>query len=852
MSVHPREAADGAGATDPPHATIAAPKPSAADPSDNRINILLVDDEPKNLTVLESILDDPRYRLVLAESADDALLALVKEEFALLVLDIQMPGMNGFELAQMIKQRKKTAGVPIIFLTAFYSEDQHVLEGYGTGAVDYLHKPINPTILRSKVAVFAELHGKSRELAAANRALQAEIDERKLAQDALSRLARELEQRVADRTDTLARANAALVESEERLQLAQSAGGIGVWDWNIVSDEMFWSEAMWLIYGIEPIRPAKIRERWQSLLHPDDREYILAQLAAKLASQDSLFRSEFRVIAPDGTIRCVENTARITRDRSGKAIRMSGVNVDVTEKNRTADRLRLSEQRFQLALRNSRILVYTTDRDLRYTWTSGPYPALMPEQVLGRRDEELFTPEQAAPLVALKQRVLASGVGEHGSFGVEIDGTRREYDLTVEPLSNSNGEVIGLTVAAMEISELKAAEAALRHADRRKDEFLATLAHELRNPLAPIRTAVQILRARGPAIPELQWARDVIDRQAQQLTRLVDDLLDVSRITTGKLALRKERIDLETIVESAVETSRPLIEQCGHQLRIDLPPERIALWGDATRLAQVLSNLLNNAAKYTEPGGRIALTASLEGSAVRLSVKDTGAGIPQELLPLVFELFNQGEQKLERSQGGLGVGLTLVKRLLELHGGQIEARSEGPGKGSEFIIRLPLAGEDQSVGAIDVDDAIPVSERRLRILVVDDNKDNADCLRIVLAQEGHDTRIAYDGVQAIEVAEAFRPEIVLLDLGMPHLSGYEVCAHLRKQSWGKNLFLVAQTGWGKDDDRARTRAAGFDRHLIKPVKHDVLMKLLAEFATQVNGLANREYSESADKSTAVT
>ena len=437
-------------------------------PSDDRINILLVDDEPKNLTVLESVLNDPQYRLVRAESAEKALLALVGEEFALLVLDIQMPGMNGFELAQMVKQRKKTAGVPIIFLTAFYSEDQHVLEGYVTGAVDYLHKPINPAILRSKVAVFADLYRKTRELRKANYVLLAEITERRRAQEELRQLTHELEERVAERTAELVQANMATMESEVRLKMAQSAGGVGVWDWDIIADETFWSETMWSIYGIEPVAAALVQRRWRSLLHPDDRQRVEAQLAAAFASTDDQFRAEFRIRLPDGTSRWVESIARLRRNADGVPIRMSGVNVDITERKRAADLLRLSEERFQLALRNSRIVVYTTDRDLRYTWISNPQRAFMSDQALGRDDAELFSPEQAASLMALKRRVLSSGVGERGGYSVEIDGQHHDYDLTVEPLADEHGERIGVTVAAMEITDLKQAEAALKETDRRK------------------------------------------------------------------------------------------------------------------------------------------------------------------------------------------------------------------------------------------------------------------------------------------------------------------------------------------------------------------------------------------------
>jgi CheY-like chemotaxis protein len=319
-------------------ASAARNKPELADDAfggalvpEEPINILLVDDEAKNLTVLESVLDNPQYRLVRAESADQALLALIEEEFALLVLDIQMPGMNGFELAQMIKQRKKTADLPIIFLTAYYSQDEHVLEGYSSGAVDYLHKPINPTILRSKVAIFADLHRKTRECSLANRALLDEVTHRRRTEAELHQLTEELERRVVDRTAELVQANAALRESEERLKLAQSAGGVGVWDWNALTGEMYWSESMWMIYGVEPVPAAEIRDRWVALVHPDDRERIRTAILEPFDCDVNLFRGEFRFIAPGGSVRWIECVARRERDASGSPVRMLGINIGSQE-----------------------------------------------------------------------------------------------------------------------------------------------------------------------------------------------------------------------------------------------------------------------------------------------------------------------------------------------------------------------------------------------------------------------------------------------------------------------------------------------------------------------------------------
>jgi len=382
--------------------------------------------------------------------------------------------------------------------------------------------------------------------------------------------------------------------------------------------------------------------------------------------------------------------------------------------------------------------------------------------------------------------------------------------------------------------------AALREADLRKDEFLAMLAHELRNPLAPIRNAVQIFRGVGPPVPELQWATEVIDRQVHQMTRLVDDLLDVSRITRGKIELRRERVELAAVVSSAVEASRPLIEKLGHELIVSLPPQPVQLDADPTRLAQVLSNLLNNAAKYTDNAGRIRLTAEVQNHHLLIRVKDSGIGIPAEMLPRVFEMFTQVDRSLERAEGGLGIGLTLVHRLVEMHGGTVEARSDGPGKGSEFIVCLPLGvdvNDQEPEGRTDgrtegrtegrMDDERAVAAVTRRILVVDDNWDSAESLVMFLRMLGNDVHTAHDGLEAVEVAATFRPDVVLLDIGLPRLNGYEAARQIREKSGTGEIVLVAVTGWGQDEDRRRSREAGFDYHLTKPVDFDALQRLLA-------------------------
>lgn len=404
-------------------------------------------------------------------------------------------------------------------------------------------------------------------------------------------------------------------------------------------------------------------------------------------------------------------------------------------------------------------------------------------------------------------------------------GSAESYEWQTIRVTLDDGQY-GVVCYYFETTRLQQAQQSLRDADRRKDEFLATLAHELRNPLAPVRNAVQLLHLKGPDVPELLWARDVIDRQIQQMTRLVDDLMDVSRISRGKIELRRERILLTTVIQGAVETSRPLIEQCGHELTVTLPPETLCLDADLTRLAQVFANLLNNAAKYTERGGAVYLTAERQGSDIVVSVKDSGIGIPRDKLRTVFELFSQVDGALERSQGGLGIGLSLVKGLVEMHGGTVEARSEGPGRGSEFVVRLPLVVEQQSAATPPKSDAETALASSLRILIVDDNRDAADSLGRMFRVMGNEVRTAYDGEAAVRAAGDFRPQAVVLDIGLPKLNGYEACRRIREETWGQSMVLIAVTGWGQDEDKRKAEEAGFDRHFVKPVDPRELIKLL--------------------------
>ncbi len=457
------------------------------------------------------------------------------------------------------------------------------------------------------------------------------------------------------------------------------------------------------------------------------------------------------------------------------------------------------------------------------------------EQTVGRHISLLIHPDRLDEEERILARLRAGQqVYHYDTVRVRSDGQPVHVSLTISPIRDESGQIVGASKIARDITDRKQAEeriyglmAQLKEADRRKDEFLATLAHELRNPLAPLLSILEIMK-RGDGNGDLQErVRSTLERQLGQMARLVDDLLDVNRITRGKLELRREQVPLASVVQQTVEACRPLAEAARHELTVSLPAEPVSVYADAARLAQVFGNLLNNACKYTEPGGRISLTAERQGDEVEVRVKDTGLGIPGDQLATIFDMFMQVDRSLERSQGGLGIGLTLVKRLVEMHGGSVEAHSAGPGLGSEFVVRLPLAAAESE----DQKPAAPVERAPAaahRVLIVDDNLDAALSLSTLLKMTGSETRTAHDGLEAVEVAADFRPDVVLLDLGLPKLNGYDVCRRIREYPWGQRMVLVALTGWGLEEDRRLSRAAGFDHHLVKPVDFTDLMGLLAD------------------------
>jgi PAS domain S-box-containing protein len=520
----------------------------------------------------------------------------------------------------------------------------------------------------------------------------------------------------------------------------------------------------------------------------------------------------------------------------GSPFLIGGIAIDVTDRLRAENVLAESEERFRQLAENVNEIFWMSDpQTTQLLYISPAY-----ERVWGRSCQSLYeNPRSFMDAVHPDdQERVRIAVLENQSRGeqtdkeyrvVRPDGSIRWVRDRAFPVKDAGGQFYRVVGIVDDFTERKLAEDALKEADRRKDEFLATLAHELRNPLAPIRNGLQIMRLAGNDHGAVEQARAVMERQLQILVRLVDDLLDLSRISRGKIELHKERTELAAVLNSALETCDPLMKQNDHELIVTVPDRPLYVDADKTRLAQALCNLLTNAAKFSDRGGSICLTAKQQGSDVVVSVKDTGVGIPPHMLPTVFEMFTQLDRSLEKSHGGLGIGLSIVKRLVEMHGGTVEARSEGPGMGSEFLIRLPVVlslvqGQEQDGDNQEL--ARPMA--RHRILVVDDNVDSAHSLAMMLDLMGNEVRTAHDGLEAVAAAAAYQPDLILLDLGMPGLNGYEACRRIREHSWGKGILIAAVTGWGLEEDRRLSREVGFDHHLVKPVGHDAVEKLLVE------------------------
>jgi PAS domain S-box-containing protein len=555
--------------------------------------------------------------------------------------------------------------------------------------------------------------------------------------------------------------------------------------------------------------------------------------AAEAAAGKS-YRAELPYYVADGSQRMADVVIGPIKDDTGRVLFLAPMGTDITER-KLAEAER---EKFVTLVENSTDFIGICDLAGVPTYVN---PAGLKMAGLGSMAEaravhvrDFFYPEdQSRMMDDFFPTVVAKG---HAEIEVRFrhfrTGEARWMDYKVLKLLDANGEAAAFATVSQDVTERKALEDNLRRlaadlseADRRKDEFLATLSHELRNPLAPLRNSLEILKRGNGQREFVPRALDTMERQLQQLVRLVDDLLDLSRITHNRIELRKGELDIASVIHQAVDASRPLAESAGHEIEVDVPPEPMYVLADPVRMTQIVDNLLNNAFKYTPQGGKVNVTARPQDNFAVVTVKDTGIGIPADKLESIFEMFTQLDRSLDRSQAGLGLGLTLVKRLVEAHGGTIEARSAGTGQGSEFIVRLPLMAERSKTtpAASSSDDA---SLHAHRILIVDDNRDAAVSLATLLQITGHETFMSHDGRAAIEAAQKHRPDLVLLDIGLPTFNGYEVCRQIRGQPWGKEMVLIALTGWGQSEDRRKSRDAGFDGHLVKPVNYGDLVKML--------------------------
>jgi signal transduction histidine kinase/DNA-binding response OmpR family regulator len=718
---------------DDPDVPADAPSASSADVTSiaERASILIVDDRPDKLLALRSVLEDLQQHIVTAASGEEALKQVLLHDFAVILLDVNMPGLDGLETAQLIRNRRKSAHTPIIFITADFQDDAHSRRGYSLGAVDYISSPVVPEILRAKVRVFVDLFLLARQ---AERQAQQHLA---LAEEKAARAAAE---RTTQRLAFLARASAALAGSLDVDATMQEVG-------RLVVPQLCDISVLVMTGGDdEPNRPPQVA--------------------------------------------CDEGSNTVTSRPLGEPLDAS---------------VRTIIER-----------VATTGAPERVPRDGESAPASkFPND---RRAHSLV----ALPL-AVRGRVLAV-------LALGITGTR-QFEPDVLSIA---GDVAGRAAAALDNALLYHR---IQESDQRKNEFLAMLAHELRNPLAPIANAVHVLKVPGISTDQVGWARDVIGRQLRQLTRLVDDLLDLSRITRGKIELKLDLLDAADVVSAAVETSRPIVDAQQHTLTVKLPPQPVGVRGDFARLAQVLGNLINNAAKYTDPGGKIEVELAHEGHETVFRVRDTGMGIPGHALSTVFEPFTQLERTLDRAQGGLGIGLTLVRRLVEMQGGSVAAHSVGPEQGSEFVVRLPAvesarASSPPAVAARHGFDAYPSADVPLTVLVVDDNADVAESTAILLRVAGCNVHVAADGKTALAVLDALQPDAVLLDIGLPGMDGYQVAARMRERPDFERTLIVAISGYGQDEHQARSRLAGVDHHLVKPIDPAAVMAIIKQKPTR--------------------
>ncbi len=571
-----------------------------------------------------------------------------------------------------------------------------------------------------------------------------------------------------------------------------------------------------------------------TIVIPPERLSEEEMILSRIARGELIDHFETVRVRKDGRRVHISLTVSPIHNAEGQIIGASKIARDITQQKETEAALRASEARFRTLTAHAPVGIFMTDRKGDFLFVNEcwcDFAGLPPEEAQGQGWIRALHPDDKERILEEWQGVVAAALPFDDEFRFRTPQGRIMWvHGKAVGLCDEAGQIGGYIGTVSDITERKKAAEALQDADRRKDEFLAVLAHELRNPLAPLRNGLQVMRLASGDEEKLARTRDMMDRQLSHMVRLVDDLLDVSRISRNKLELRRSRVLLAEVVSSAVETAGPALEAAGHEVRVMLPPEPIVLDADLTRLAQVFGNLLHNSAKYTGREGRISLTATREGDHVLVTVQDTGIGIPASALPHVFDMFSQVDRSIERSTGGLGIGLALVKAVVEMHGGTVEAASSGLDQGSTFRVRLPILQSRSESSAGEPAEGRPAAaaESNRRILVVDDNQDSAASMAMMLQLLGNEIGTAHDGVEAIELAEKLRPQVILMDIGMPRLNGYEATRHIREQPWGRDMVIIALTGWGQEVDRARSKEAGCNGHLVKPIDWPGLEKLLTQ------------------------
>ena len=801
---------------------------------DGVINILIVDDEPKNLTVLETVLDDPSYRLVRAESADEALLALVAEEFALLILDIRMPGMTGFELAQMIKERKKTADVPIIFLTAYYNNDQQVLEGYVSGAVDYLHKPVNASILRSKVAVFAELHRRNRESEIANRALLAEVTERRRTQEQLRELNETLEQRVKERTETLLLTSTALNETGARYRSLFDSSLDAIISLGTDGRFQAANPAALQLTGrtLDELKTVHFLD----LCAPDQRD--AANTAFRAAFRHECITIDTAVITASGERRdlFISGAPAIL---GGKLAGLSCIARDITERKRIEAEILGSEEKFRALLESAPDSMVIVDQQSTMVLANAQTERLFGytrEEILGQRVEILMP----ALFNGSHEGYFAAPSSPGTGAAVELVGRRKDgsefpIEVSLSPLETEKGMLVcsairDITERKRVETELNVAMAAAEKANLAKSDFLSSMSHELRTPLNAVLGFAQLIESGSPppTLSQQQSLKEIL-KGGWYLLELINEILDIAQIESGKLALTLESTPLTEVMRECLTMIEPQAQKRG--ISVSCPAIEIPYFvqADRVRLKQALLNLLSNAVKYNRRDGTVVMDCIVNTPGrIRVVIKDTGAGLAKEQLAQLFQPFNRLGQE-GSAEEGTGIGLVVTKQLVELMEGAIGAESTA-GVGSMFWIELNLTVEAQ-LTAVEPTAATPAqiqADAPLRtLLYVEDNLANLRLVENLIARRS-DIRLltAMDGKHGIEIARTSVPDVILIDINLPGINGIEAMRILHADPATAHIPVVALSANAMPRDIQTGLEAGFFRYLTKPIKVNAFMETL--------------------------